>query len=97
MNCLRCCGGVDLNLLPETERARVDRLLIESQPGHVQTGRARRDGDGQARCGAGAFPSRAARRLPKLNSERVVRKKLKIKNFKLKTTSRNKKPLSLAA
>ena len=28
--------GVDLELLPEEKRGMVDRLFIESQPGHVQ-------------------------------------------------------------
>jgi protein arginine kinase len=37
MNCLSLLRlAVDLGLLPETQRANVDRLLIESQPGHVQ-------------------------------------------------------------
>jgi len=37
MNCLSLLRlAADLGLLPEIERSRIDRLFIESQPGHVQ-------------------------------------------------------------
>jgi protein arginine kinase len=75
MNCLSLLRlAVDLNLLPETERARVDRLLIESQPGHVQLaarGAMEMDKRDVARA---RFLREQLVGLPKLNSERAFEK-----------------------
>jgi protein arginine kinase len=75
MNCLSLLRlAVDLGLLPEVERARLDRLLIESQPGHVQLA-ARGALETQKRDVARArYLREQLSSLPALNSPRAFEK-----------------------
>ncbi len=75
MNCLSLLRlAADLALLPEAERARIDRLLIESQPGHVQLA-ARGTLETQKRDVARArFLREQVASLPTLNFERAFEK-----------------------
>jgi protein arginine kinase len=75
MNCLSLLRlAVDLSLLPEVERLRMDRLLIESQPGHVQLA-ARGVLETQKRDVARArFLREQLADLPALNRERPFEK-----------------------
>ncbi len=75
MNCLSLLRlAADLSLLPEVERARIDRLFIESQPGHVQLA-ARGTLETQKRDVARArFLREQVAPLPALNFDRAFEK-----------------------
>ncbi len=75
MNCLSLLRlAADLSLLPEVERHRIDRLFIESQPGHVQLA-AKSPMEGQKRDLARArFLREQLTTLPELNFDRALDK-----------------------
>jgi protein arginine kinase len=75
MNCLSLLRlAADLGLLPDTERSRIDRLFIESQPGHVQLA-ARGTLETQKRDVARArFLREQVSSLPALNFDRAFEK-----------------------
>ncbi len=75
MNCLSLLRlAADMSLLPDTERPRLDRLFIESQPGHVQLA-SKGLMEGQKRDLARArFLREQLAALPELNFDRVFEK-----------------------
>lgn len=75
MNCLSLLRlATDLNLLPDTERPKLDRLFIESQPGHVQLA-ARGSLETQKRDVARArFLREQMASLPSLNFDQAFEK-----------------------